>query len=59
MKKKTHEQYVEELKEIHPYVKVCETYINAKHPILHKCTKDDCGYEWLVTPDNILHDKSG
>lgn len=49
---KTHEQYVNELQEIHPDIEVVGEYINAKTKILHRCKID--GYEWLATPDNVL-----
>ena len=49
---KTHEQYINELKNINPNIKVIEKYIGANTPILHKCLID--GYEWYVKPSNIL-----
>ena len=51
-KRKTHEQYVEELKEVNPDVEVIEKYIDCDTPILHKCKKD--GYEWRIRPANLL-----
>lgn len=53
--KKTHGQYVKELKEINKNIKVVDTYINIKTPILHKCLID--GHEWYATPNNILSGK--
>lgn len=49
---KTHEQYVQELKEANPDLEVLEQYINARTPILHRCTKD--GYTWKIAPSNVL-----
>ena len=50
--RKTHEQYVKELKEINEDIVVLEGYIDAHTPILHKCLIDE--YEWKVAPANIL-----
>ena len=50
---KSHEQYVEELKEINPNIVVLEQYLGANIPILHKCLKD--GNEWYVSPSSILN----
>lgn len=50
--KKTHEQYVEELKIANPQVEAIETYINSLTPIMHKCLIH--GIEWRITPDCAL-----
>ena len=50
---KTHEQYVQELKEINPDVEVVGIYINSITPILHKCLID--GYEWYTAPTTMLN----
>ena len=50
--RKTHSQYIEELKLINPYINVIDTYINANTPILHKCLIDE--HEWYAQPANIL-----
>lgn len=52
-KKKTHEEYVEEIKIKNPNVTVIGKYINATTKIMHKC--NICSNEWMTTPDNILH----
>lgn len=52
---KTHEQYIEELKGINPNVVPLEKYSGALTPIAHKCLLD--GYEWMVTPANLLYGK--
>lgn len=49
---KTHEQYVEDLKNTNPDIIVLEKYVDANTPILHKCLLD--GNEWLSSPTNIL-----
>ena len=53
MAKKTHDQYVEEVKNINPNIEVIGIYINAKTLILHKCKIDD--NEWMCSPSNILN----
>lgn len=50
--RKTHEQYVTELRELNQNIIVLGTYIDSKTPILHKCLID--GYEWMGIPSNIL-----
>lgn len=51
-KRKTTEQYKEELAIYHPDVEVLEEYINARTKIKHK--HKICGTIWSVTPDSIL-----
>lgn len=50
--KKTHEDYVQEVKKINPNIEVISEYIGSKIKILHKCKIDN--YEWFATPSNIL-----
>ena len=50
--KKTHEQYVKELKIVNPQIVVVENYINVSTSILHKCLIDN--YEWYAKPNSIL-----
>lgn len=52
MRKKTHIDYVQELKSVNPNIRVLEEYCGANTKILHKCDID--GYEWFATPANIL-----
>ena len=52
-KKKTTEEYKEELKDINPNIICLEEYINNSTKILHKCLK--CGNTWKAKPNNILH----
>lgn len=51
-KKKTHEQYIEEVARINNNIEVLEIYQGSNTPILHKCKID--GYEWLARPNSIL-----
>ena len=53
MKKKTHEQFIEELEKINLNIEVLETYINSTTKILVKCTI--CGHEWNAMPSNLLN----
>ena len=50
--RKTHEQYVQEVKSINPNIIVVGEYTRANVNILHKCAID--GYEWYAAPGNIL-----
>lgn len=50
--KKTHEEYVEEVKVKNPNVTVIGTYIDARTKITHRCNLCDC--EWESAPTNIL-----
>ena len=51
-KKRTHKEYVEELKVKNPNVEVVGKYINAKTKILHKCLIHNI--EWEISPDSAL-----
>lgn len=51
-KRKSHEEYVQELAKVNPSIEVLGTYINNYTKILHKCKTHD--YEWYVTPNRIL-----
>jgi hypothetical protein len=50
--RKTHEQYVEDLKTVNRDIIPTETYIDSFTPILHRCLID--GNEWYAKPANIL-----
>lgn len=52
---KTHEQYVDELKNIHDNIEVLEEYKGANKRLLHKCIIHN--YEWYATPANLLYGK--
>lgn len=48
----SHDEYVNAVAAINKDIIVMGRYINARTPIRHKCLVD--GWEWDVTPDNIL-----
>lgn len=50
--KKTHNEYIDDLKHSNPDIMVVGTYIDSFTPILHKCLID--GYEWMAAPAYIL-----
>ena len=52
MKKKTHEEYVNELAVKNPNVEVIGTYVDAKTKIQHRCRKHNI--IWDILPSNIL-----
>lgn len=54
-KYKSHEEYVEELKQKNPTIEVIDKYIDCYTPIKHKCLVDD--YEWNISPSNALNGK--
>ena len=54
-KKKTHEEYVAEVKQINPNIEVVGIYVNAKTPIDHFCLTHNI--KWIARPDNILQGK--
>ena len=51
-KKRTAEEYIEELKENNFGIIPIEQYETSKKNILHRCLK--CTYEWKARPSNIL-----
>ena len=53
--KKTHEEYIEQVKKINPNIEVVGIYKNNRTKILHRCKID--GNEWEVIPNNILSGK--
>ena len=54
-KRKTHEEYVEQVAFLNPNIEIIEVYNGAHTKILHKCKID--GYEWAARPANILSGK--
>ena len=52
LKKKSHEEFIEELQEINPNIEAIENYQNAITPITFRCKI--CGHEWKVPPSNVL-----
>ena len=53
MKKKTHDEFIENLFVVNPKVDVLEKYVNAKTKIKIKCKK--CNQVWSATPSNLLN----
>lgn len=49
---KSHDEYVEQVRDVNPYIVILEQYINKKTPILHLCTKHNI--QWKAMPTNIL-----
>lgn len=52
MKKKTHNEFVNQLKSINPKITVLGKYINDKEKIEVKC--DICNHIWFSAPSNLL-----
>ena len=50
--KRTHEEYVNEVKKINPHIEVLEEYVNSNTPILHKCKIHNV--EWKVVPNSVI-----
>lgn len=53
MKKKTHNEFIEELFILNPEIEVLEKYINSKTKIKIKCKK--CNHIWMAAPSNLLN----
>lgn len=51
-KRKTHEQYIEELHKIHKYINPLEQYVGRDKNIQHECTI--CNYVWNPKPYTLL-----
>ena len=56
-KHRTHEQYVEELKELRPNIEIIDTFINMVTKVKHRCKV--CGHEWSPTPHDMLSKNKG
>ena len=54
-KKRTHEQFIEDMNKINPNIEILNKYVKAKIKVKCRCKLD--GYEWEATPDNLLHNK--
>ena len=52
VKRKTTEEFREEMREKVPEILVLGEYINSKTAVLCRCLK--CGYEWYPTPNTVL-----
>lgn len=55
MRRKTHEEFMQEMNIKHPNIQVLGTYKNNCTKILFRCKI--CGYEWEATANNLLHAK--
>ena len=53
-KRKTHEDFVLQVKNKFPNISVVGTYINNKTKIEFQCLIDGCSHKWMARPDNIL-----
>ena len=51
-KRKTHEEFMNEMKEVNPNIEILGEYVNSKEKILCKCKIDN--NEWCATPTNLL-----
>lgn len=51
-KKKTHEEFIEEMKNINSNIEVVGVYVNNKTKILCRCKID--GHEWMPLPTSLL-----
>lgn len=56
VKKKTHDEFVSEIKIINPNVEILSKYKGTSNPIECKCAI--CNYKWTTTPNNLLNGKS-
>lgn len=52
-KRKTHEEFILEMKEINSNIEFLNNYNGAKTKILCRCKI--CNYKWYVSPNNLLH----
>ena len=53
--KKTHKQFIQELKKINPSIFVIEKYQGARTPILVSCNA--CGHIWKAAPTNLFKNR--
>ena len=51
-KRKTHEEFVTDLREVSASISVIGEYTNCRTKILVRC--DTCGYQWLAGPSDLL-----
>ena len=52
LKRKTHKDFVNELKEVSPNIELVDTYVVSQQKVHCHCL--DCGYEWEAIPSNLL-----
>lgn len=53
-KRKTHEEFVLQIKNNFPHIGVVGMYTTNKTKIEFQCLVDDCNHKWMARPDNIL-----
>lgn len=53
-KRKTNQQFIDELRKINPMVKPLEDYKGALTHLKTKCLKEECGHVWLAIPSKLL-----
>ena len=51
-KRKTHQEFTYDLKEVIPTISVIGEYSNCRTKVLVQCGK--CGYQWLARPSDLL-----
>ena len=51
-RKKTHEEFVEELRKVNPYIEVIGTYKDSHEKIKCRCIK--CGHIWSSVANQLL-----
>ena len=51
--RKTHEDFIKEVKAINPYVEILDKYVGIKTKV--ECLCSLCGSKWYAIPDNLLH----
>lgn len=55
VKKKTHQEFINELKAINPDIEILSEYVNTNTKI--KCKCKICGFEWEAVPYSLLQGK--
>lgn len=55
VKKKTHQEFVDELRDINPDIEILSKYVNSNTKIRCKCKI--CGFEWEATPNALIRGK--
>ncbi len=53
MRRKTHEEFIKEMKEKQPDIEVLSEYESATKKVDCKCR--ECNNEWRATPDSLIH----
>ena len=53
-KKRTHEQFIEDMNKINPNIEILSKYVKAKIKVKCRCKLDGC--EWEARPDHLLEE---